>query len=360
MAEKRIRVWVQEFRDRTNLMLQWIDPNTNRIKSRSARTDNPKKAEDLRADLESDLNNGRYQEATRMTWETFRERFEDEYVAGLRPCTRKNYGDTFELFERLCNPTQLRSVNERTLSAFAAAMRKEPGRGHGDAGMMASSIKVRLQFLRTALRWAVEQGLLVKCPKFPKVKVPDKNPQPVLAGWLAGLRLAEAFELRWEETEEAPWVDLARDRIVFPAGFVKGVRDQWVPLDPELRSALLALPRRGRKVFHFPGRAGRPASLHAMSGRVISLARAAGVKLSMKSLRRGFGCRYAGKVPAQVLQKLMRHGDIKTTMKYYANVDDAVMEAVLGPKPNSSPNRRGVRGPGRTGEIDATPESESR
>jgi hypothetical protein len=58
----------------------------------------------------------------------------------------------------------------------------------------------------------------------------------------------------------------------------------------------------------------------------------------MRSLRRGFGCRYAGKVPAQVLQKLMRHGNIKTTMDYYANVDDAVMEAVLGPQRNSQRN----------------------
>ena len=50
----------------------------------------------------------------------------------------------------------------------------------------------------------------------------------------------------------------------------------------------------------------------------------------MRTLRNGFGCRYAGKVPAQVLQKLMRHANIKTTMEYYANVDDAVMRAVLG------------------------------
>jgi integrase len=56
--------------------------------------------------------------------------------------------------------------------------------------------------------------------------------------------------------------------------------------------------------------------------------------LTMKSLRRGFGCRYAARVPAQVLQKLMRHASIKTTMDYYANVDDAAMEAVPGAKRN--------------------------
>ena len=72
-----------------------------------------------------------------------------------------------------------------------------------------------------------------------------------------------------------------------------------------------------------------------------ALARRAGVKLSIHTLRKGFGCRYAGKVPAQVLQRLMRHANIKTTMDYYANVDEAAMEAVLGPRRNSSRNNPG-------------------
>ena len=66
-----------------------------------------------------------------------------------------------------------------------------------------------------------------------------------------------------------------------------------------------------------------------------------GRRLTMKTLRAGFGCRYAGRVPAQVLQKLMRHANIKTTMDYYANVDDAVMEAVLGRERNSPRNNAG-------------------
>ncbi len=38
---------------------------------------------------------------------------------------------------------------------------------------------MRLQFLKTALRWAVDQGMLPKCPNFPKVDLPEKLPQPV-------------------------------------------------------------------------------------------------------------------------------------------------------------------------------------
>jgi len=106
-----------------------------------------------------------------------------------------------------------------------------------------------------------------------------------------------------------------------------------------LRAALEALPRHGRKVFRFISqRTKRPLDVYSMSDRVIRLAKKAGVRLTMHTLRKGFGCRYAGKVPAQVLQKLMRHRNIRTTMDFYANVDDAVMEAVLGAEHNNLHN----------------------
>src|SRR5262252_547457 len=116
MPDKRITVWVQRFPDRTNLMLQWIDPGTGKRKSKSAKTANEKDAGKARADLEYELNHGRYQEASRMSWERFRELFEDEYVTGVRGGTGKVYGMAFDAFEKICNPRQLRSINEQTIS----------------------------------------------------------------------------------------------------------------------------------------------------------------------------------------------------------------------------------------------------
>jgi integrase len=273
----------------------------------------------------------------------------------------------------LCHPQGLRGINERTLSAFASGMRKRKTRG-GREGMAPSSMAVHLEFLHTALSWAVKQKLLPHVPQFPFVRVPRKDPQPVaeeaferllakapdatmraylLCGWRVGLRLEEAYLLEWEPADAAPWVDLANDRIVLPGELVKGVRDQWVPLDPELRAALLALPRDGKRVFRFTDtRKGKGGEIAAkgVSDRVARLAKLAGVRLTMKSLRRGFGCRYAAKVPAQVLQKLMRHSRIKTTMDYYANVDEAAMDAVLGSRRNTSRNTDPVVPPEATKE----------
>jgi integrase len=359
MSEKRVTVWVQRFKDRPTLMLQWTDPDTGKRKSRSAGTADPDEAETARADLEYELNHGKYQEASRISWERFRELFEAEYVSGGRLNTRRGFNATLDLFERICNPRSLKGITERTVSLFVAGMRKEPGRRKGSEGMMPSTIKVRLQFLHTALSWAVEQKMLPAVPKFPTVKVPKKDPQPVpveaferlldrakdeqtrvylLCGWLAGLRLSEALELEWEPSEHWPYVDTARERIVLPGEFVKAVKDQWVPLDPDLAEALGRLPRHGPKVFRFVNSRGVPLTANGVSQRVIKLAARAGVKLTMKALRRGFGCHYAAKVSAHVLQRLMRHANLKTTMDYYANVDDAVEEAVLGAKRNTSRN----------------------
>src|SRR5262249_41504649 len=155
--------------------------------------------------------NGRYQEASRMTWERFRELFEQEYVAPLRPKTRRRHQYVLDLFEELCSPKSLRAVNERTVSAFTASMRKRPTRGRD--GMSPSTVRVNLRFLHAALTWAADQKLLPAVPNFPTIKVPWKKPQPIpaesferlllkspdenmrvflLGGWLAGLRLAEA------------------------------------------------------------------------------------------------------------------------------------------------------------------------
>ena len=130
------------------------------------------------------------------------------------------------------------------------------------------------------------------------------------------------------------------------------------PLDErsdQVREALLALPRHGPRVFRFVSKMnGERLTPSGVSLMVTELAAAAGVRLSLKSLRRGFGCRYAGRVPAQVLQKLMRHASIRTTMDYYANVDDAAMEAVLGPRRNTPRNKAHIPGPQSAGHDDAT------
>jgi integrase len=350
--------------DRPHLMLQWHDPETGQRKSKSAQTCNPLEAEERRADLEYELNHGLHEERSRMPWSAFRELFEREHLSGRRPATREKYEDVLNLFEELARPARLSSVNERLLSAYVAALRERPGRG-GKGGLSPYTIRGHLMHLRAVLGWAAGQKLIAAVPRFPAHRVPRKRPQPVpaesferllarapddrwraflSAGWLAGLRLSEALTLEWEATDDAPYLDLARDRIILPAKVAKADEDQWVPLDPDLRNLIEALPRDHRRVFPLRARDGHLLGRSSVSEYVLRFARRAGVRLSMHQLRKGFGCRYAGRVPAQVLQRLMRHSDIKITMGFYANVDDAVEAAILGDRRNSSRNNAGQPG----------------
>jgi integrase len=227
--------------------------------------------------------------------------------------------------------------------------------------MQESTIKTMMQSLKAAFKWAVRQKLIPECPNFPSVKPPKKKPRPVpiesvekllakapdenmrvflLSAWLGGLRLNEALSLEWEETDKALFLDLVHDRIIFPATFVKATEDQWLPLDQDLREAICALPRRGKKVFCFLSKRGQQRILSPtrIADSISKLAKKAGVRMTMKTLRSGFGCYWAARVPAQVLQKLMRHANIKTTMDYYVNVQDAVVEAIFSRPRNSLRN----------------------
>jgi integrase len=344
----RIRVKVRHFADREALQLQWVGEDGRR-RTKSAGTADPAEAERARADLEYELSHGLHAEPSRVGWDSFREAFEQEYLSGRRANTRLGYAATFDQFEELCRPGKLEAITARTLSQFAAALRGRKGKRQ--AGFLASTIAVRLEHLRCALRWAESQGLLGKAPPSPEISVPRKRPQPVppetverllerasdvqmrayiLCGWLAGLRRDEAFALQWEATDSAPWVDLARRRIVFPAAAVKADEDQWVPLDPQLQEALLALPRHdGGRVFRFLGKRGQELTSQGVVKLITKAARKAGVRLTMRDLRRGYAFRYIH-VPAQVLQRLMRHADIKVTLEYYVDVGDAMEEAVFG------------------------------
>src|SRR5262245_34184988 len=180
MAEDRITVYVLRPKDRPTLQLQWVDPDTGARRTKSAGTDDPAAAQRAAADLEYQLNNGLYQEASRLDWQRFRELFEAEYLAGLRDKTRLKYTTVLDVFEQIISPAKLRGVNERTISLFVKGMRERKTRKR-TVGLAPMTIRNYLVALKTALGWAVDQKLLPSLPAFPGIQVPKKKPQPIPA-----------------------------------------------------------------------------------------------------------------------------------------------------------------------------------
>ncbi len=178
MRERQIIVWVQRFKDRNPLVLQWTDPESGLRRSKSAGTADVKMAERRRADLEYELNHGTHQQASGLDWDVFRQMFHREVSAGIRPRAREKHETVLDVFEQIIKPRKLRDITERTISRFVQGMRERKKRG-GAVGLAAYTVRNYLVVLKTALGWAAEQKMIPGMPSFPKIKTPKIKPQAI-------------------------------------------------------------------------------------------------------------------------------------------------------------------------------------
>ncbi len=267
------------------------------------------------------------------------------------------------------NPDRLVKLTAAALSRFQAKLREE--------GMGEVTIGTTLRHLRAALSWGVDVGLLPAVPKMaipraggarsravsgeefdrmlaavPKVR-PNDAPawEFYLRGlYLGGLRLEESLALSWDE-DAAFAIDLTGRRPAFriAAAAQKARRDERLPMTEDFYRLIMQTPEAERvgRVFKLPA-VGKQvcrivAAIGKRAGVVVAtvekrkrvdgkLVTTTGKKYATAhDLRRSFGTRWAKRVMPAVLQRLMRHAEIATTMKYYVTIDaDAVADEVWG------------------------------
>ncbi len=314
---------------------QWVVPGTSRRKTRSLKTTNEKEAERLCEKLQEQLNEG-IEEKKRLKFAEFLERYDREKLAEIKEGPRARA--ILERFHQSQRPASVADVTSAMLSEYAALLREE--------GMKPPTIKKHLAWIRAGLRWAWRMGLIRECPHVESVRVlkkrtirtlPAQRYQDLLdampstswkffaeVAWHTGMRREELFTLRWHEQDKHPWVNLQRERIVFPAEGNKAGREDWIPIHPDiLPSFRQRLDRQSRgKVFAVA------VNLNELSREFREHCERAGLAIKLHDIRRSFGTRYAPLVPAHILQRLMRHADIKTTMEFYADVDQALDDAI--------------------------------
>ncbi len=374
-----LKVYVVAFGDRAQYQLQWKCPNTGKKKTRSSGIVNDGKAKSRQdaerkaANLEAGLRANYTVHTRHITWAQFRERYEKEKGLSLANRSAESISSLFNIIEEILNPQKLSQLTEERISYFAATMRER--------GKTEATIKGRLAYLKAALRWAEKMKLLNKAPaivmpgraadkskgrpitgeEFDRmlaavdkvVGIPDNHPKdkplpvptPAIvalrAAWkrylkglyYSGLRAGEAVCLSWDN-ERKIRVDLTgkRPMLHIPAAMEKGNKDRILPITPDFASLLLETPeaeRRGR-VFKLPAKDGKNwLEEDKVSKTVSAIGEKAGIVVSpahngkpakyasSHDLRRSFGERWAAKVMPQVLQEMMRHDDISTTMRFY-------------------------------------------
>ena len=381
-----IRVSVVRYPDRKNLVLAYTCPLSGKRKTKSAKTPVEKVAWKAASEWETELLSGRHCPPSKVTWESFVERYTQEKLTTLRPRTRDAALGALRHVKRVLDVDKAVKLTAGTMSQFQAKLRTE--------GMKDTTLSKVLRHIKAALRWGEKVGLVARAPQVEmprKAKGSQAKSRGITAEevdrmliaaegiraadaeewkrfitgvWHSGLRLAEAVTLTWND---GPFcLDVSGDlpAFVIESEGQKSGKAETAPTTPDfaiwMRATFPDARERNGRVFRLLNmRTGQPMEAHRVGEIIERIGRAAKVKVGTTSkrdkegkavevpvfagchsLRRGFGSKWARKVSASILKRLMRHSSVATTEAYYVtfnagNVSDELW-AAFGPKAGES------------------------
>ena len=355
-----IKVTVSNY-GRKFLYMRYKDPLTGKNVAKSTGTASMKEAVKIAAKWEAELQEGRYKPASKVTWQEFRERYETERLPALAANTANKVNGVFNAIEELIGVDKLSKLDSAQISKFQRRLREE-------RKVAEATIKGMLAHLKACLNWAKKVKLLNEVPE---IEMPTRvrgskmmkgrgisgeefdrivaKVKDIVAGedgrgdagavqrwkrflqglWWSGLRLGEAIDLSWDEPGHII-ASLSGQYPMFliPGDKQKSGQDQILPMAPEFAAMLLETPEAERtgRVFTLGIRWPQVGPMLLVVSRTIArMGEKAGVIVNQKpkkfasahDFRRSFGERWSQIVMPPVLQQMMRHGDIHTTMKYY-------------------------------------------
>lgn len=173
--------------------------------------------------------------------------------------------------------------------------------------------------------------------------------------WWSGLRLGEVVRLHWTDDREL-CVDFSGKYPMFriKAEAEKGHKDRLLPMAPEFSEFLRTVPEDERAGFVFDPMTTRSGNgrltFATVSEAICEMGKVAKVKVaenkkgrvkyaSAHDLRRAFGFRWSQRVMPAVLQQMMRHESIQTTMEFYVGKNsEAAAEAIWSALANTLAN----------------------
>lgn len=362
-----INVIVVKRKDRKNLCLRYTDPVTGKRHEKNSGTTSQKKAQRAAGEWQAELQSGQDGRGKLVSWSEFRQRYDDDQVAHMKPSTQVTVDGIFSVFERVMKPDKLTRISPQWLTRFVKLRTEE---------VEQSTITGDFRVLKAAMNWAKSQGLINSVPEFPKLKkarkakamkgraVTAEEFERMLAAvdsvkncdasgmrfllnglWVSGLRLGEAISLTWDTWADGIRVDMSGESAVLliAAEDEKGGQDREYGVAPEFDDFLKAVPEADRTGHVFNVKLARGVvcrNSNTVSRKIVAIGKAANVKVDQRQainrktkkretrivwgsahdLRRAFGHRWAKRVMPMVLKELMRHQTVLTTEKYYVGI----------------------------------------
>ncbi|MDC0274317.1 site-specific integrase [Planctomycetaceae bacterium] len=359
-----IKTTVYRRKSRKFYEAQWVDPLTGKTKTKTLKgCTTQREAHRAASELEKDLING--VSLGNYSWSDFRLRFRQEHLNKKSDNHCRRVQSSLNVVEDILDPAHISAIRARDIARLRDQLSKpyKKKQGKERPARSASTVAGYLKDLQLALNWAHRQGMIKRVPPIdvdPHVTsggraitaeefermlavTPDivgeaaaESWQHLMRGlWWSGLRLGEAMRLAWEDRGTGFTVDLSLRRPVIhiAAGADKNGQERLLPLAPEFAQMLLDAPESDHRGFVFkPAIQNRADVARPDRDWVGKVIRKIGKKAAVKTkethtgktkfagahdLRRAFATRWAGRVMPATLMELMRHEDVRTTMKYY-------------------------------------------
>jgi integrase len=272
---------------------------------------------------------------TAVSWQTFRTRYESEYASEFRPKTQLSIRSALNMAEKLLSPTTPGDLMD--LGVFYKAAKEK--------GLKSTSIRTYCKKLKVALDWAGRQHWVrgkVQQPdvptkvlrKLPKEPLTDEQLSVLFAAADAldastamlirglaysGMRISEAEDLRWDRGVFR--MNLANRTFVVDALGDKAGRDRIVPMTVEFRDLVTQVSPDERSGYVFLPQCEDRSELRQLVLKVgLAVKPSLGRRATPHDYRRTFASKWAMKVQPFILQKMLRHDSLTTTMLFYVNV----------------------------------------
>ena len=354
MNKPKVWIWLQKSNGKRQktYIVQWVDPETNRVRSKSCGRDRTR-AEAFKVDKLIDMEQG-IGDVRPAQWETFVE----SYLADLRvlvDCRDKAEATYTEAelvlrqFGEICDPATTLKIDYAMLKRFQVARL--------GMGVKKTTVNKNLTSLRSMFNWAISMGRMAKNPmtksdlflKVPKVVKRVCSGDEITAllnacpndRWLAFCLIGVQAGFRKGEITHLEWADVDFDLDLLHIRYKdnwqpKSSKERTVPMSPPIREVLLRLqPNRFQCSYFILSNNGGPLH-HNVSYGFECIVKAAGLvdkknPVTPHALRRTFGTNLANKnTPLKVLMELMGHTKIETTMAFYVQAtDEGKRQAVM-------------------------------